>query len=152
MEISETLLKKHALTSRNSFRRLLTTEMLCTTKTASAEKNFVKSMETGQNVCASLEARNNMQTRENRKVMTSIVNSGGSWWNCPGGLRNFISGWTYGIVALVVFFINSGVSSHSSSPSLIKLVIFSCPYWYICNGNRAITRFGAVVTTSKYLS
>jgi len=25
----------------------------------------------------------------------------------------------------------SGVSSHSSSPNLIKLVIFSCPYWYI---------------------
>ena len=29
-------------------------------------------------------------------------------------------------------FIN-GVSSHFSSPKLIKLVIFSCPYWYIEN-------------------
>jgi len=29
--------------------------------------------------------------------------SGGSWWNWPGGLRDFISGWTYGIVALAVF-------------------------------------------------
>ena len=28
-------------------------------------------------------------------------------------------------------FIISGVSCHSSSPNLIKLVIFSCPYWYI---------------------
>ena len=27
----------------------------------------------------------------------------------------------------------NGVSSHSSSPKLIKLVIFSCPYWYIEN-------------------
>jgi len=34
------------------------------------------------------------------------------------------------IVNLAVFII-SGVSSHSSSPNLIKVVIFSCPYWYI---------------------
>jgi len=27
----------------------------------------------------------------------------------------------------------NGVSSHSSSPKPIKLVIFSCPYWYIEN-------------------
>jgi len=26
-----------------------------------------------------------------------LVSSGGSWWNWPGGLRDFISGWTYGI-------------------------------------------------------
>ena len=45
--------------------------------------------------------------------------SGGSWWNWPGGLRNFISGWTYGIVVLLVFII-SGVSSHSSSPYQIR--------------------------------
>ena len=56
----------------------------------------------------------------------SLVNSGVSWWNWPGGLRDFISGWTYRVVALAVFII-SGVSSHSSSPNLIKLVIFSCP-------------------------
>jgi len=60
------------------------------------------------------------------------TSSGGSWWNWPGGLRNFISGWTYGNVALTVFII-SGVSSNSSSPNLIKLVIFSCPYSYIEN-------------------
>jgi len=60
------------------------------------------------------------------------VASGGSWWNWPRWLRNLISGWTYGIVALA-FFSHSGVSSHSSSPNLIKLVIFSCPYWYIEN-------------------
>jgi len=58
--------------------------------------------------------------------------SGGSWWKWPGGLRNFISGWTYRIVALPLAVYN-GVSSHSSSPKLIKLVIFSCPYWYIQN-------------------
>jgi len=62
-----------------------------------------------------------------QRVPTRVKTSGGSWWNCQGGLRNFISGWTYGIVALAVFII-SGVSSHSSSPNLIKLVIFSCPY------------------------
>jgi len=28
---------------------------------------------------------------------TILPTSGGSWWNWPGGLRNFISGWTYGI-------------------------------------------------------
>jgi len=50
---------------------------------------------------------------------TNLV-SGGSWWNWPGGLRDFISGWTCGIVALAVFI--SGVSSHSSSPNLIKIV------------------------------
>jgi len=61
-----------------------------------------------------------------------LISSGGSWWKWPGGQRNFISGWTYRIVALAVFII-SGVSSHSSSPNLIKLVIFSCPYWYIEN-------------------
>jgi len=31
--------------------------------------------------------------------------SDGSWWNWPGRLRNFISGWTYGIVALAIFII-----------------------------------------------
>ena len=56
--------------------------------------------------------------------------SGGSWRKRVGGLRNVISGWTYWIVALTAFII-SGVSSHSSSPNRIKLVIFSCPYWYI---------------------
>jgi len=60
------------------------------------------------------------------------VTSGGSWWKWPGGLRNFISGWKYRIVALPLAVYN-GVSSHSSSPKLIKLVIFSCPYWYIKN-------------------
>ena len=58
--------------------------------------------------------------------------SGGSWWKWPGGLRNFISGWTYRIVALPMAVYN-GVSSHSSSPKLIKLEIFSCPYSYIEN-------------------
>jgi len=29
-----------------------------------------------------------------------ITASGGSWWNWPGGLREFISGWTYGIIAV----------------------------------------------------
>jgi len=43
-----------------------------------------------------------------------------------------LSGGTYGIVALAVFII-SGVYSHSSSPNLIKPVIFSCPYWYIAS-------------------
>jgi len=56
-----------------------------------------------------------------------LSTSGSSWWNWPGGLRDLISGWTYGIVALAVFII-SGVSNHSRSPNLIKLVIFSCPY------------------------
>jgi len=60
------------------------------------------------------------------------ISSGGSWWNWPGGPRNFISGWTHGIVSLAVFII-SGFSSHSSSPNLIKFVIFSCPCWYIEN-------------------
>jgi len=45
-------------------------------------------------------------------------------------LATALSGWTYGIVTLAVFIIISGVFSHSSSPNLIKLVIFSCPYWY----------------------
>jgi len=48
-------------------------------------------------------------------------------------LATDLSGWTYGIVALAVFIITNGVFSHSSSPNLIKLVIFSCPYWYIEN-------------------
>jgi len=63
-----------------------------------------------------------------------LLNSGCSWWNWPIGLRNFISGWTYGIVvvALAVFII-SGVFCHSSSPNLNKLAIFSCPYSYIEN-------------------
>ena len=62
-----------------------------------------------------------------------ITDSGGSWWKWPGELRNFFSGWTYRIVALPLAVYN-GVSSHSSSPNkLIKLVIFSCPYWYIEN-------------------
>jgi len=65
-------------------------------------------------------------------VTLPLMTSGGSWWKWPGGLRNFISGWTYRIVALAVFII-SGVSSHSSSPNLVKFVIFSCPYWYCCN-------------------
>ena len=52
--------------------------------------------------------------------------------NGRGGLRNFISGWTYRIVALPLAVYN-GVTSHSSSPKLIKLVIFSCPYWCIEN-------------------
>jgi len=59
-------------------------------------------------------------------------NSGGSWWKWPGGLRNLISGWTYRIVALPLAVYN-GVSSHSSSSKLIKLVIGCCPYWYIEN-------------------
>ena len=64
---------------------------------------------------------------------TVQLHSGGSWWKWPGGLQNFISGWTYRIVALPLAVYN-GVSSHSSSPNkLIKLVIFSCPYWYIEN-------------------
>ena len=65
-----------------------------------------------------------------RTVVKTV--SGGSWWKWPGGLRNFISGWTYRIDALPLAIYN-GVSSHSSSPKLIKLVIFSCPYWYIEN-------------------
>ena len=32
-----------------------------------------------------------------------------------------------------LFLIIYGVSSHSSSPNLIKFVIFSCSYWYIEN-------------------
>jgi len=62
----------------------------------------------------------------------TLLISGGSWWKYPGGLRNFISGCTYGIVTLPLAVYN-GVSSHSSSPKLIKLVIFSCPHWYIEN-------------------
>jgi len=58
--------------------------------------------------------------------------SGGSWWKWPGGLRNLISGWTYRIVALPLAVYN-GVSSHTSSPKLMKLVIFSRSYWYIEN-------------------
>jgi len=42
-------------------------------------------------------------------------------------LATTLYGWTYGIIALVVFII-SGVFSHSSNPNLFKLVIFSCPY------------------------
>jgi len=61
-----------------------------------------------------------------------VVYSGGSWWKWPGGLRNFISGWTYRFVALHLAVYN-GVSSHPSSPKLIKLEIFSCPYWFIEN-------------------
>jgi len=34
---------------------------------------------------------------------TVVRSSGGSWCKWPGGLQNFISGWTYGIVALVIF-------------------------------------------------
>ena len=49
-----------------------------------------------------------------------------------GRAAKFISGWTYRIVALPLAVYN-GVSSHSSSPKLIKLVIYSCPYWYIEN-------------------
>ena len=66
------------------------------------------------------------------KYVVTVTISGGSWWKWPGGLRNFASGWTYRIVALPLAVYN-GVSSHSSSPKLIKLVIFSCPYWYIEN-------------------
>ena len=47
-------------------------------------------------------------------------------------LATTLSGWTYGIVALAAFMV-SGVSSHSSSPNLIKLVIFNCSYWYTEN-------------------
>jgi len=47
-------------------------------------------------------------------------------------LATTLYGWTYGIIALVVFII-SGVFSHSSNPNLFKLVIFSCPYWCIEN-------------------
>ena len=40
-----------------------------------------------------------------QKLSKSLISiSGGSWWNWPGGLRNFISGWTYGIVVLAVFY------------------------------------------------
>ena len=73
-----------------------------------------------------------LPSRRNIYSDKMVVSSGGSWWKWPGGLRNFISGWTYRIVALAVFIIN-GVSSHSSSPNLIELVIFSCPYWYTEN-------------------
>ena len=38
-----------------------------------AAKNFVISIESGQNVCASLETAYATQMRENRKVITSIV-------------------------------------------------------------------------------
>ncbi|XP_077972730.1 52 kDa repressor of the inhibitor of the protein kinase-like [Styela clava] len=38
-----------------------------------AAKNFVKSMETGQNVRANMEAQYATQTKENRRIMTSIV-------------------------------------------------------------------------------
>jgi len=44
----------------------------------------------------------------NRRYETSSANwntlesSGDSWWNWPGGLRDFISSWIYGIVALAV--------------------------------------------------
>jgi len=38
----------------------------------------------------------------------------------------------YRIATLAVFII-VGISSHSSSPNLIKLGIFSCPYWYTEN-------------------
>ena len=69
------------------------------------------------------------QTQPNYPL--TMKTSGGSWWNWPGGLRIFISGWTYGIVALAVFI--TSVSIHSSSPNLIKLVLFSCPYSYIEN-------------------
>ena len=62
--------------------------------------------------------------------LRNIITSGGSWWKWPGRLRNFISGWTYRIVALSLAVYN-GVSSHSSSPKLLTLVIFSCSYWYI---------------------
>jgi len=70
------------------------------------------------------------ETPSDGEVRNKCITSGGSWSNWPGGLRNFISGWTYRIVALAIFII-SGVSSHSSSPNLVKLVKFSCPYGYI---------------------
>ena len=69
---------------------------------------------------------------------------GGQTWNEGAPISNggagttgppqatALSGGTYGIVALAVFII-SGVYSHSSSPNLIKPVIFSCPYWYIAS-------------------
>ena len=68
------LSKNHALTSRNLLRKLLTTEMLVYLKEATtAAKNFVISMESGQNVCASLETAYATQMRESRKIITSIV-------------------------------------------------------------------------------
>jgi len=42
------------------------------------------------------------QSRITRTVVSLPV-SGGSWWNWPEGLRNFISDWKYGIGALAVF-------------------------------------------------
>ena len=66
----------------------------------------------------------------NVKWGAPISNGGaGQHWS---PLATDLSGWTYGIVVLAVFII-SGVFSHSSSPNLIKLVIFSCPYWYIAS-------------------
>ena len=59
----------------------------------------------------------------------TVAARGEKW---PGGLRNFISGWTYRIVVLPLAVYND-VSSHSSRLKLIKLVIFSCPYWYVEN-------------------
>jgi len=80
-----------------------------------------------------IQLSNSWATNSRMQLITkTLESSSGSWWKCPGGLRNFISGWTYRIVALAVFII-SGVFSHSSSINLIKLVIFSCPYWYIEN-------------------
>ena len=45
----------------------------CHKETTTAAKNFVISMESGQNVCASLETAYATQMRENRKIITSIV-------------------------------------------------------------------------------
>jgi len=58
-------------------------------------------------------------------------NNYGQWWLVVKMARRAakFNLWLniYWIVALAVFII-SGVSSHSCSPNLIKLVIFSCPY------------------------
>ena len=45
----------------------------CHKETTTAAKNFVISMESGQNVCASLETAYATQMREKRKIITSIV-------------------------------------------------------------------------------
>ena len=42
-------------------------------KATTAGKNFVKSMESGQNVCASLETAYATQMRENRNIITSVI-------------------------------------------------------------------------------
>ncbi|XP_077967726.1 zinc finger MYM-type protein 1-like [Styela clava] len=72
-----------------------------------AAKNFVKSMETGQNVRVNMEAQHATQTKENRRIMTSIVKT---VMFCASGnipLRGH-SGDSGNFVSLLLFRIDAG--------------------------------------------